>query len=432
MLHTERKGDYHWGDGGTLLLTVEFNSVNADLADLPGPRSEHAIMQNNSFDTLAVHAGEDRDANFGAISVPIYPASVFAFSDADEGVAIHNYEKPGYFYGRLGNPTVDALEKAMAELEAGEAALALASGMAAETAAVFTLVNTGDHIVAPESMYSTTTNFLNHIGEQFGIETTYVDAEDAEAYAAAIRPNTKLFWVESPSNPLVKITDIEEVAAIARTEGIATVVDNTFATPYNQRPLELGADLVIHSATKYLGGHSDLTAGVVVGREDLVEKARHGAAKFYGGNIAPQVAWLVLRGIKTLALRMERHNNNASALANMLLENPKVKAVHYPALASHRNHEVAKRIMSGFGGMLGVDVGSAEAAKSVVNNLKVCTFATSLGGVETLIQPVALMTHATLSPEDRAKAGVSDGLLRISVGIENIDDICRDIYDALG
>ena len=389
-------------------------------------------MNDDSFFTLSVHAGEDRTANFGALSVPIYPASVFAFENADEGIAIHNYEKDGYFYGRLGNPTVDALERTVAELENGEVGLAFASGMAAVSAAAFTLVGSGDHVIAPESMYSTTTNFLKHIGDAFGVETTFVDAADAEAYAAAIRPNTRMFWVESPSNPLVRITDIAEVAAIGKKAGVATVVDNTFATPFNQRPLELGADLVIHSATKYLGGHSDLTAGVMAGRRDLVEKARHGAAKFYGGNIAPQVAWLVLRGIKTLGLRMERHNSNASALANMLLEHPKISAVYYPGLEDHQNHEIAKRQMRGFGGMLGADVGTAEAAKSLVNGLKVCTFATSLGGVETLIQPVALMTHATLSPEERAAAGVSEGLLRISVGIENLDDICQDIYDALG
>lgn len=388
-------------------------------------------MNDGSFFTLSVHAGEDRTANFGALSVPIYPASVFAFEDADEGIAIHNYEKDGYFYGRLGNPTVDALERTVAELENGEAGLAFASGMAAISAAAFTLVGSGDHVVAPESMYSTTTNFLKHIGESFGVETTFVDAADAEAYAAAIRPNTKMFWIESPSNPLVRITDIAEVAAIGRKAGVATVVDNTFATPFNQRPLELGADLVIHSATKYLGGHSDLTAGVMAGHRDLVEKARHGAAKFYGGNIAPQVAWLVLRGIKTLGLRMERHNANASALANMLLGHSKIKGVFYPGLEDHQNHEIAKRQMRGFGGMLGADVSTAEAAKKLVNNLKICTFATSLGGVETLIQPVALMTHATLSAEERAAAGVSEGLLRISVGIENIDDICQDIYDAL-
>lgn len=388
-------------------------------------------MKEKSIYTEAVHAGEDREANFGALSVPIYLASVFAFSDADEGIAIHNYEKPGYFYGRLGNPTVDALERKIAQLEHGDGAVAFASGMAAISAAAFTLTESGDHIVAPESMYSTTTNFFKHIGEQFGVETTFVDAADAEAYTAAIRPNTKVFWMETPSNPLLRITDIAEVAAAARRVGIASVVDNTFATPFNQLPLELGADLVVHSATKYLGGHSDLTAGLLVGRTELIEKARHGAAKFYGGNIAPQVAWLVIRGIKTLALRMERHNSNAFALANMIHDHAKVKAVYYPGLESHQNHAVAERQMSGFGGMIGVDVGTADAARSLVNDLKVCTFATSLGGVETLIQPVALMTHATLSPAEREQAGVSDGLLRISVGIENIDDICEDIYNAL-
>jgi len=388
-------------------------------------------MSHDSFFTLSVHAGEDRSANHRAVSVPIYPASVFAFADADEGIAIHNYEKEGYFYGRLGNPTVDALERTIAELENGEAGLAFASGMAAISAAAFTLVSSGDHVIAPESMYSTTTNFLKHIGEAFGIETTFVDAANAEAYAAAIRPNTKMFWVESPSNPLLRITDIAEVSSIGKKAGVATVVDNTFATPFNQRPLDLGTDLVVHSATKYLGGHSDLTAGLIAGRRDLVDKARHGAAKFYGGNIAPQVAWLVLRGIKTLALRMERHNSNASALAHMLLENPRISAVHYPGLEDDSNHEIASRQMRGFGGMLAADVGTAEAAKSLVNRIKVCTFATSLGGVETLVQPVAMMTHATLSKEEREAAGVSDGLLRISVGIENIDDICQDIYDAL-
>ena len=388
-------------------------------------------MNEHSIFTQAVHAGEDRAANHGALSVPIYPASVFAFTDADEGIAIHNYEKPGYFYGRLGNPTVDALERTMAELERGEDAVAFASGMAAISAATLSLVGSGDHIVAPESMYSTTTNFLKHVGHSFGIETTFVDAGNAEAYAAAIRQNTKMFWVESPSNPLLRITDVAEVAAIGQRSGIATVVDNTFATPFNQLPLELGADLVIHSATKYLGGHSDLTAGIVAGRKDLIEKIRHGAAKFYGGNIAPQVAWLVLRGIKTLALRMERHNTNALRFAVEMSNHPRVKAVHYPGIGSHRNHEIASRQMRGFGGMVGVDVGTADAAKAVVNNLNVCTFATSLGGVETLVQPVALMTHATLTPEEREAAGVSDGLLRISIGIEDADDIIRDVFGAL-
>ena len=388
-------------------------------------------MSEKSIYTLAVHAGEDRNEHYGAVSVPIYPASVFAFSDADEGIAVHNHEKEGYYYGRLGNPTVAALERTMAELEGGDDALAFASGMAAISAAAFTLVGSGGHVVAPESMYSTTTNFLKHIEQSFGVETTFIDAANAENYAAAVRPNTKMFWVETPSNPLVRITDIAEVAAIGKQAGAATVVDNTFATPFNQRPLELGADLVVHSATKYLGGHSDVTAGIVAGRRDLVDKARHGAAKFYGGNIAPQVAWLVLRGIKTLALRMERHNDNASALAYTLSHHPKVEAVFYPGLESHQNHEIAKRQMQGFGGMIGFDIGTAEAAKTLVNNLEVCTFATSLGGVETLVQPVALMTHASLSPEERAAAGVPEGMIRLSVGVEDVKDIENDILQAL-
>ncbi|HMO79205.1 MAG TPA: PLP-dependent aspartate aminotransferase family protein [Pyrinomonadaceae bacterium] len=388
-------------------------------------------MGEHSFFTLSVHAGEDREANFGALSVPIYPASVFAFTDAEEGIAIHNYERPGYFYGRLGNPTVSALEKAMAELEGADDAIGFASGMAAISAAILTAAKTGDHIVAPESMYSTTTNLLRHIAERFDIETTFVDATEAGAYAAAIRPETKLFWIETPSNPLVGITDIRRVTAVAKEHGVMTVADNTFATPFNQQPIELGCDAVIHSATKYLGGHSDLTAGVLAGKADFVDRARHGQAKLFGGNIAPQVAWLVLRGIKTLALRMERHNANAMQLATDLTGHPKVSAVHYPGLEGHKGHAIAASQMRGFGGMMGVDVGTAEAAKDLVNKLRVCTFATSLGGVETLVQPVALMTHATLSAEERARAGVSDGLLRISVGIEDINDIRQDIYDAL-
>src|SRR5690606_17356765 len=318
-------------------------------------------MDERSFFTSAVHAGHDRAEHFGASSVPIYCASLFAFDDADEGIAIHNYEKRGYFYGRLGNPTQTALESAMAELEGGEAAVALASGMAAISGVILSLVEAGGHIIAPRSMYSTTTNLMRFL-ERFGIQTTFVDATDAEAYAAAMTPETKMLWVETPSNARVSITDLRRVAEIARDAGAITVADNTFATPFNQRPLAFGIDAVIHSATKYLGGHSDLTAGVVVGSSDLVEKVRHGAAKFFGGNIAPQVAWLVLRGIKTLALRMERHNSNAAALAVDLATHPAIRQVFYPGLESHQNHSIARGQMSGFGGMMSVDVGTAEVA----------------------------------------------------------------------
>jgi methionine-gamma-lyase len=389
-------------------------------------------MRDASIFTKAVHAGENRNEHYGALSVPIYPASVYAFADANEGAAIHNEEKDGYYYGRLGNPTQRALERAVAELENAEAALALASGMAAISAAVFTIAKSGDHIVAPESGYSTTMNFLHHIENRFAIETTFIDASNAENYRSAIRPTTKLLWIETPSNPLVRITDIAAVASIAKENAIATVADNTFATPFNQRPCELGVDAVIHSATKYLGGHSDLTAGVLVGSKEIVEAARHGANKFYGGNIAPQIAWLVLRGIKTLALRMERHNNNAYAIAHMLSTHPKVTFVYYPGLESHQNYEIARRQMfGGFGGMIGLDLGSVEAGKTFANSVRLCTLATSLGGVETILQHSASMTHSTIPREDRLKAGISDGLIRLSVGIEEVGDLIADIQKAL-
>lgn len=389
-------------------------------------------MSEKSFSTLAVHAGEDLTQNHGSVSVPVYNASVFAFSDADEGAAIHNYQKEGYFYGRLGNPTQTALEKAVTELEAGEDAYALASGMAAVSAAILSNVKSGDHIVAPDSMYSTTTLFLREIEEKFGIETSFVDATNAENYAGAVRENTKLFWLETPSNPLLKISDIEAIVKIAKSKNIITAIDNTFATPFNQRPLEFSVDMAIHSATKYFGGHSDLTAGLIVGKREFVDRARHSVGKLYGGNIAPQVAWLVLRGIKTLALRMERHNKNASAIANMLSDHPRVKAVYYPGLQNHQNHDVAKKQMKGgFGGMIAFDVGSVEAGKNLVNNVKVCTLATSLGGIETIIQHSASMTHAVLSREERLKAGVTDGLIRFSVGIEDEKDLIADLENAL-
>lgn len=384
-----------------------------------------------SFNTLAVHAGEDPSQNYGAVSVPIYNSTVFVFEDADEAAAIHNYQKDGYFYGRLGNPTQAALEKAVAELESGDAAYALASGMAAVSGIVLSHVKTGDHIVAPDSMYSTTTIFLQEIAARFGIETTLIDATVAENYAGAIRENTRLFWLETPSNPLLRITDIRAVSKIARSHNILTAIDNTFATPFNQRPLEFGVDLVMHSATKYFSGHSDLTAGLVVGDREAVEKVRNTAGKLYGGNIAPQVAWLVLRGIKTLALRMERHNQNAYAIANMLVKHPSVHAVHYPGLPGDPGFKIARKQMSGFGGMVSFDVGGIPQGKALVNNVGICSLATSLGGVETIIQHSASMTHAALTPQERLKAGVTDGLIRLSVGIEDEADLIEDLQQAL-
>jgi len=384
-----------------------------------------------SIFTKAVHADIDLSKNHGALSVPIYNASTFGFEDADEGSSVHNYEKEGYFYGRLGNPTQEALEKAVALLESGESALAFSSGMAAISAAVLSIVKSGDHIIALKSMYSTTTGLFEHLSDNFGVDVSYVDATDAENYAKAIRPETKLLWVETPSNPLLNISDVYAIADISKAHGLTTVVDNTFATPFNQKPLDLGADLVVHSATKYFGGHSDLSAGLLVGRFDLVEKARKQMIKFLGGSIAPQVAWLILRGIKTLALRMKQHNGNAYGIANMLQSHPMVSEVFYPGLESHKNHDIAKRQMEGFGGMVSFDLGTFENATRFLNTLELCTIATSLGGVETIIQHSAAMTHATLSKEERTKAGISEGLLRLSVGIESEEDLQADIENAL-
>jgi methionine-gamma-lyase len=389
-------------------------------------------MSDNPFFTKAVHAGEDHSDHYGALSVPIYPASVYAFADADEGAAIHNEQKEGYYYGRLGNPTQQALEKAVAVLEGAERAVAFASGMAAISATVLTLTKTGDHIVAPASGYSTTMNLLHDLKDRFDIETTFVAAENAENYRDAIRPNTKLFWIETPSNPMVRITDLKAVVSIAKENSITTVADNTFATPFNQRPCELGVHAVIHSATKYLGGHSDLTAGVLASSREIVDRVNKTAIKLFGGNIAPQVAWLVLRGIKTLGLRMDRHNSNAYAIADMLAGHPAVESVYYPGLASHQNHDVAKEQMTGgFGGMIAFDVGTVESGKRFANKVKLCTLATSLGGVETILQHSASMTHATLSREEREKAGVTDGLIRLSVGVESVADLIGDLNQAL-
>lgn len=390
-------------------------------------------MKKTSFFTRAVHAGEDRADHHGAVSVPIYNSTVFAFADADSGADIHNEVTPGYYYGRNGNPTADALEKAIAELEGGEAGLSFASGMAAVSAAILANVRTGDHIVAPESMYSTTTNLLKHLAAEFGIEVSFVDAQDARSYAAALRPNTRIVWIETPSNPLVQVTDIAAVTAIARSAGALTIADNTFATPFNQLPISLGVDIVVHSATKYLGGHSDLTAGVLVGSAEMVAQIRKTASKLFGGNIAPQVAWLVMRGMKTLGLRMERHNTNAFALANVLVKDSRVAAVYYPGLEGHVNHDVARKQMhGGFGGMIGLDLSTLVAGKAFVNKVELCTLATSLGGVETIVQHSASMTHAAIPAEERAKAGISDGLIRLSVGIEQFEDIRDDILQALG
>ncbi|NNE68159.1 MAG: PLP-dependent transferase [Pyrinomonadaceae bacterium] len=389
------------------------------------------MKRSDSVFTRCVHSGIEKSEHHGSVSVPVYNSSLFVFEDADEGAAIHNYEKPGYFYSRLGNPTQRALEKSVTELEYTDDAIAFASGMAAISSAVMAHVGSGGHLIALTSMYSTSNSLFNYLADNFGVEVTFVNAEDSANYEAAIKENTKLIWLESPSNPRLNITDLKAVASIARQRNIITAADNTFATPFNQNPCVLGVDMSIHSATKYLGGHSDLSAGVVAGTNESIDRIRHSTNKYLGGNISPQVAWLVIRGIKTLALRMERHNSNAYAAANMLKSHPKVKEVFYPGLETHTNHNIAAEQMRGFGGMVSFDLGGFDQARNFVNRLELISLATSLGGVESIAQHSAAMTHATLSEKERAKAGISEGLIRLSVGIEAGEDIQKDLISAL-
>lgn len=388
------------------------------------------IELTHQIETQAVHAGFESDDHFGAVSTPIYMASTYAFPNAEQGAAIHEGEQPGYFYSRMGNPTQQALEEAVAVLEGGEAALAFSSGMGAISNVLMTLLKSGDHIVAPLSIYSSTGALLKSLGSDFGIEVTFVDHE-VHCYQEAIRPNTRLLYLETPSNPTLKVTDIKAIAELARQNDLLTICDNTFATPYNQRPLSLGADIVVHSMTKYIGGHGDILAGVAIGSGELIDRCRWTTNKLFGAVPAAHTSWLALRGIKTLALRMERHNENALAVAEFLEDHTKVGQVYYPGLKSHPDHFLACQQMRGFGGMVSFDVNGIDEGRKLVNHVKLCTLAVSLGDVATLIQHSATMTHASVDPEQRKKAGITDGLIRLSVGIESKTDIIEDLNQAL-
>lgn len=386
--------------------------------------------------TVAVHAGTDPDAYLGALSPPLFPASVYAYPDAETGAAIHEGEAPGFSYGRMGTPTQALLESALAEIEGVDtdrpvAALALASGMAAISSALLALTEPGGHAVAPRSMYATASGFLDGLLARAGVSVTYVDAAEPGAYATAVRDETQVLYVETPSNPVLTVTDLDEVVQVARQCGAVTVADNTFATPVNQRPLAHGIDVVVHSATKYLGGHGDLVAGAIVGPPDVVERARWQVNKYLGAVVAPWTAWLVLRGLRTLPLRVERHNANALAVAQALEAHPAAHAVHYPGLASHPQHALARRQMRGFGGMVAFDVGSVEAGRRLADGVRLCSLAVSLGDVATLVQHSASMSHASVAPEVRREAGITDGLLRLSVGVERAEDVIADLTQAL-
>jgi cystathionine gamma-lyase len=378
----------------------------------------------DGFSTRAIHVGQAPDAATGAVIVPIYQTSTYAQSE----VGVHK----GFDYSRTANPTRAALEACLASLDGGRYGLAFASGMAAEDT-VLHLFEAGDHVVACDDVYGGTFRLFHRVLERAGLHFSFVDATSLANVEAALEERTRLIWLESPTNPLLKLVDINAVAQLAHSRAILVAVDNTFASPYCQRPLELGADLVHYSTTKYLGGHSDVVGGgLVTSREDLHERLRY-LQNAVGGVAGPFDSWLVLRGLKTLAVRMRQHSSNAMEVACFLQQHPRVKGVHYPGLETHPQHGLARRqMLGGFGGMLSFEVsGGVNAAREVARRTRLFTLAESLGGVESLIELPALMTHASLPAERRADIGIDDGLIRLSVGIEEPEDLIADIEQAL-
>jgi methionine-gamma-lyase len=382
--------------------------------------------------TLAIHAGESPDPTTGALVPPLHLATTFHLGTAENGAAIFSGEKDAYVYTRWANPTVTTLQKRVAALEHAEAALATGSGMAAIANAVLTIVAAGDHIVSARAIYPSTYHLLTQQLQAFGIETTFVDATDPQNVAKALRPNTKLVYLETPGNPTLALCDLAEIGRIAKAAGATTICDNTFATPINQLPLELGIDVVVHSATKYFCGHGDAVGGLIAGARAFVERCSTEPMRYFGGIMSPFPAYLILRGTQTLPLRVERHNANAQKIAGFLEAHPKVGWVSYPGLTSHPQHALARKQMRGFGGMVCFDLkGGVEAGARLMNAVKICSLAVSLGDTRTLITHPASTTHSVVSREARLSQGVTDGLVRLSVGLEDPEDLIADLEDGL-
>jgi cystathionine beta-lyase/cystathionine gamma-synthase len=374
------------------------------------------------FATRAIHDGQPSDPATGAVNVPIYLTSTYAQEEIGKN--------KGYEYSRVSNPTRDALEANLASLEGGTSAHVFSSGMAAIMAMV-TMFRSGDHVICGENVYGGTPRLFNEIVARYGIEFSYVDTSAPENVKRAIRPATKLVHIETPTNPLMTLTDIRAVADVCHEHGVELAVDNTFMSPYFQRPIELGADIVMHSTTKFLNGHSDGLGGVLVGTKPEHKENFAFVQKCTGGILSPFECWMILRGVKTLAVRMKQHDASGRKIAEFLTGHKKVGRVFYPGLASHPGHDLAKRQMSGFGALISFETGSLENANAMLRRVEVCTLGESLGGVETLISHPATMTHAAIGAEARAKLGITDGLVRISVGIEDVDDLLADLDQAL-
>ncbi|MFE8703256.1 bifunctional cystathionine gamma-lyase/homocysteine desulfhydrase [Cytobacillus sp. FJAT-54145] len=372
--------------------------------------------------TKLIHGGISGDPITGAVSVPIYQVSTYK----QEKVGVHS----GFEYSRTGNPTRHALEELIKDLEGGEAGFAFGSGMAAITA-VMMLFNSGDHVVLTDDVYGGTYRVMSKVLNRFGIESSFIDTSNLENIEKYIQPNTKALYLETPTNPLLKITDIEEAAKIAKKNNLLTIVDNTFSTPYWQTPIELGADIVLHSATKYIGGHSDVVAGLVVVNSKQLAEDLHFVQNSTGGVLGPQDSWLLMRGIKTLGVRMEETETNTKEIVAFLQNHPAVSKVYYPGLENHPNYEIGKKQAKGFGGMVSFDVGSEENADKLLSKVKYFTLAESLGAVESLISVPARMTHASIPKDRRDELGITDGLIRISVGLEDVEDLIEDLKNGL-
>jgi cystathionine beta-lyase/cystathionine gamma-synthase len=384
--------------------------------------------RNQRPETAAVHGASDLEKKNGPVTAPIYQTSTFEVTDNDEQQRVTSTDR---YYTRWGNPTITVAEETLAAIEGVEAARVFASGMGAITSSVMALLKTGDHIVAQRDLYGGVMKFLSQWLPKLGIETTFVDTTDYAQYARAVRPNTRMIYVESPTNPSLCVVDFKKVAALARQHGLISMADSTFGTPINQRPAEYGIDLVMHSGTKYLSGHADLTCGVVVGRQDLIQQI-HETRTTLGSCMDPHAAWLLIRGIKTLAVRVARQNENAQRVAEFLEQHGKVRQVHYPFLKSHPQHALARQQMSGGGGVVTFEVdGTGEDARRVSEALRLFTLATSLGGVESLVSIPVLTSHAMISAEEREEMGVTEQMVRLSVGIENADDLIADLEHAL-
>ncbi len=375
------------------------------------------------FETLAIHAGERPDKTCGAVSVPIYQTSTFAFEDVGK--------TRGYDYSRTANPTRKVLEDTLAQLEGGKAGFAFATGMAAETT-VAHLLKAGDHVISADDVYGGTYRLFQDVMSELGLEVTFLRINNRQAVERAIKPNTRMIWMETPSNPLLNITDIEMVVGIARKRNILTVIDNTFATPYFLRPIEYGVDLVVHSTTKYLNGHCDVVGGAVITTTDELTQSVQFLLNAMGTCASPFDCWLVLRGIQTLPLRMEKHEENATVVAGYLQKHKAVSKVFYPGIKSHPGHDIARRQMKGFGGVVSFELkGGQEVVNNFLRKLEVFEIAESLGGAASLAEHPGTMSHASMPAEYRKKIGISDNLVRLSVGLENIDDLVEDLEQAL-